>query len=403
MKNDEFSNLTNSNQRTISFISNAGHALFFSALFILNNPFVFLDTEVRFGLFLSILAAGVFFIYISENKKRNINHILWISILIFYGIATIRINTVGSAFGLGSASERTQAIVTIYSITMSSLIAERINIDKMNRSILFVSAVCFLPILIYSRDLFDYYQKDSFRIGVLTYDSYQAASQIIGFFVISLISFAFSQKRSLLLYFVTLVLVVVAFYAVTLSPARGEAIALAAAILILAVSRSKLGYLALFIVGVLATSDSFFETTLGSRLSGVASGDFGERDYLFKLAINQFFGDFYTILIGTGFNGFQYFNNLPLELYPHNFLLEGMISGGFFLFIILAYVYVTPIINLFMTKHRTSNQNLALAMMVFLVMINLKSGTLVSFWGMGCYTAVFLTFSFHTRNKFKNS
>lgn len=376
--------------KTRAMLSTAGHFLFFSALFVLNNPYVFLETEIRFGVFLATLTAGTVLIFVYSNTKREIPNILAAILLVTYGVAAVRMKIVGSASGTASSGDQLQAAVTAYTIFMSWIISSRVDFKRMVSSILAVSAFCFLPIFMNAQDLFDYYQKSSFSLGVLTYDAYQAASQIIGFFAISVISLTLSKKRSVLTYVFTTIAAIAALYTVTLSPARGEAIALASAAVVLFISRSKFGYLFLFIVAALVTSQSFFDTTLGSRLSGVASGDLGERDYLFNLALSQFFNSFTTLTIGDGFNGFQLFNRLPLELYPHNFILEGMVSGGIILFSILFSVYILPIIRLFLKRSRDPEESLALAIMVFLVLINLKSGTLVSFWGMGAYTAIFL-------------
>lgn len=380
----------NTRDRTTDLLSNLGHALYFSSLFILNNPFFFLETEFRFGIFIALLTLGMSLIISSEKVKRKIPFAAILFLILSYFISSLRINSVGSMSSIGSSADQAQSIVTAYTILASLFISSRFNIRKMNLSLLFISAICFLPIFINSKDIFDYYQRNSYSLGVLTYDSYQAASQIIGFFAISLIAFALSERRTFATYAVTSIVALTAFYTITLSPARGEAIALAISAFILFISRGKLGYVALGLAAILATSQSFFETTLGARLSGVATGDFGDRDYLFNLAVSQFFSDIKTILVGAGLNGFQYYNSLPLELYPHNFLLEGAISGGIILLILLIYIYLYPIISLFFKSPRTNDQNFCLSIMIFLLLINMKSGTIVSFWGMGTYTCIFL-------------
>lgn len=390
MNRGEIASFATRADQTRTILSNSGHFLYFISLFILNNPFVFIETEIRFGLFIFALTAGTALIYISEAPKRTIPHIAAVVLLVLYGVAALRINAVGSAGGTGGASEQSQTIVTAYCIASSYFISTRLDFYKMNISILIISSLCFAPILFNANDLFDYYQKDSFSLGVLTYDSYQAASQIVGFFAISMSAFMLRTRRSIPFYAISFVIIALALYAVTLSPARGEAIALAASIFILFTSRSKAGYVVIIIFVLFITSQNFVETTLGSRLSTITSGDLGERDILFNMGLKQFTNDLYTLVLGLGFNGFQIYNNLPLELYPHNFLLEGAISGGMPFLAILIYIYIVPIIKILLTTNRSPEQSLSLSIMLFLVMINLKSGTLVSFWGLGAYTAVFL-------------
>lgn len=341
-------------------------------------------------MFIVLLASGTLFILMFEKPNTEVaSRQIWFLVVAFVA-AAIRINAVGSISGTSAQTQSIQSALTIISIALSALIASRLNLWKMNLSLLIASGICFLPISFDASDLFDYYQKDSFSLGVLNYDSYQSASQIVGFFALSLTAFTISKRRNFFVYALSLTVVGLSFYTITLSPARGEAIALMAAILILFISGSRWNLLVLAIAVLSIATQNFLDTNLGSRLSEVASGDYGERDYLFSLAIKQFSGNVATFLLGDGLNGYQYHNMLPAELYPHNFLLEGAVSGGLFFVVVLVMTYIQPIVRMFFLSQRTPEQSLALSLMVFLVLIYMKSGTLISLWGLGAYTALFI-------------
>ena len=260
----------------------------------------------------------------------------------------------------------------------------------MNLSLLIIGGTCFVRIFLNTEDLFDFNQRISYSLGVLGYDAYQTVSQMIGIFALSLTAFTISKKRAAPVYLLSFAIVATCLYTITLSPARGEAIALVLALFILVFSASNWSALLLAMIGAFIASSSFLDTTLGNRLAEFTTGYYGERDILFSLAWSQFFGSLSTMVIGTGFNGFQSFNMLPAELYPHNFLLEGAISGGIFLFALLMLTYVVPIVRMILKRDRTPEESLSLCLMVFFILIYMKSGTLNSFWGLGAYTALFI-------------
>ena len=148
--------------------------------------------------------------------------------------------------------------------------------------------------------------------------------------------------------------------------------------------------IALAAIIVVNFGSMFSDSVLFERFSGVAAGDFGERDYLFSLALSQAFSGGVNFFVGGGLNYFQYYNMLPLELYPHNFILEGLVSGGVLLLLALLVVFILPIPLAMMRSKRLPNGRFLLCFMIYIAVIYLKSGTLNSMWGLGIYTCFFV-------------
>lgn len=374
-----------------------GHFCYIGALFYLINPYVLIGSELRFASATVMLALGAGLVFVYEKKKLKVNNVSVFCLLILYLIALARIHDVNSVQNTSTTVYVIQSLLTTSSIIFSWLIADRIDNRKLVSVLTIVSGVCAIPIIIFSESLFNIETRYSFRLGVLNYDSYQTASQIVSLFAISVLSCTLIYKVSRIAYIPVITAVLACVYTVTASPARGEAFAFAAAVITLFSSAKRWSIIVGICAAIYFTAGFFRETVLVSRLIDVIGGDLGQRDFLFDTALTQFTGNISTFLIGAGMNGFQYFNGFPAELYPHNFLLEGAVSGGVGLLLALFCVYLLPIARIAARGNRSDEQNIVLALMIFLVIVQLKSGSIVNMWGLGAYTALFVR-QFSNRN-----
>ena len=367
-----------------------GHIIYFSAIVLLNNSLFFIETQVRFALFGACLLIGSSLILFLGNDQRKTPNVRYIILLALFVVAAFRINVVNSTEFISIFTQYVQIILTIFTILCSYLISKKVDIAVAKNVIMASGVISFLPIFVNRYDIFNYELKDSFMMGVLTYDSYQVVSQIIGIMVICVVSFVFDRKRLDVVTIPFVMLIIAGLYTMTLSPARGEFVAL-----ILAVSTYFLTGGRWFLIAIIAIIFINFggliaDSVVLERLSLLEYGDYGERDYLFVLALNQVFANASVLLFGGGLNYFQYYNLLPFELYPHNFILEGFVSGGFSLFLMLLIVFVIPIATVIFRANEVPHSRFLLCFMIYLVVIYMKSGTINSMWGLAIYTCFFV-------------
>jgi O-antigen ligase len=165
--------------------------------------------------------------------------------------------------------------------------------------------------------------------------------------------------------------------------ARGDfGLGLSLYILILLVSRSAYSLVALVIFTVLVfytiysvgLSDNIH--ILERFLYTYRTGDLGERDLLFEKSINLLADNMSCLVFGCGFNYFQYYFSYNFGLYPHNLVLEFIITFGIFPLlpiILMAFRGISIIIK----ENRVDKFLLYFTLYVFLV--SLKSGSLISF------------------------
>lgn len=367
-----------------------GHILFFSSLIILNNSLLFIEAEIRFALFSISISLGALLILSFGDKKRYFPIFRYIFLIIIFLFSLIRINSVGSIEGDSTSLQVIQSILVISVLISSIVISSRFDI-RISKIVIIISGfVFFIPVFINRNFIFSYELKNNFTLGVLTYDSYQIISQIIGMMIICTLSYEIERRKFDVRALFSSALILAGLFTMTLSPARGESIALVLAMSTYFITGGRWLILIIATIVLINFGGLLSDSVLFERLSGVTEGDFGARDQLFSLAFDQIFSNAYTFLLGGGFNYFQHYNFLPLELYPHNFLLEGFISGGLPLFIVLVVVFILPIpIALRQTSSKPEARFL-LCFMIYLVLIYSKSGTLSSMWGLSIYACFFV-------------
>lgn len=190
-----------------------------------------------------------------------------------------------------------------------------------------------------------------------------------------------SYKGSLISRIVFLALASIFFGFALFCGARGEFfIALLVAALIILQRPRYLQWgacVAVLIAGIvfLATTDVWRDIVVIDRtLHLFRSGTFGGRDELLAEVFYLFVNKPVCLLTGCGFNYFQYYYNYEFGSYPHNALVEFLVTYGLIIGMPVVYFVFNGIIWLFT---RTDDQGFGAYFCLFLFLVSLKGGSLV--------------------------
>lgn len=112
------------------------------------------------------------------------------------------------------------------------------------------------------------------------------------------------------------------------------------------------------------------------RMRSVATGEhFGNRDFLLKQSFLILFDNYNCALTGCGFNYFQLHYNYEFGMYPHNFIMEMIITYGLFLGLL---ILATAFCGLVASLTNNYSDKFLYFTCVFLLGVAAKSGTLIS-------------------------
>lgn len=159
--------------------------------------------------------------------------------------------------------------------------------------------------------------------------------------------------------------------------ARGEFIALAVIFLIHAffVGRGTLvSIIAVFLIlYFVIPTEMRSDIVLINRLDALAQDDsLGGRNDLFSMAIDLILAEPGCALYGCGIYYFQYYWGLILGFYPHNYLLEMIISLGSVVTLILYTIYFSSIIKLW----RDPADRSVAYILLYLFFVSMKSSSI---------------------------
>lgn len=138
-----------------------------------------------------------------------------------------------------------------------------------------------------------------------------------------------------------------------------------------------LGMILLFMAAVLiAFADVSFlsELLIYKRFLVIFSNsDYGLRDVLFSQAIALLFSDNRCFFIGCGFGAFQNYYGYPIELYPHNILLESFLTWGVLSTMLMVMLFIVGLL-------KGKGTGVLSYLGLYSVMIGMKSGDIVGSW-----------------------
>lgn len=193
--------------------------------------------------------------------------------------------------------------------------------------------------------------------------------------LLSLISFTREKKKIPLV--MSLFFLLLSF----LGGARGDfAIGFLLYSFIIVKYNKKLGICMILLALVLSSlsfmsmSDLSQDFYIIDRFMQLDTSNLGQRDVLAGNAIELLNQDQVCLFVGCGFNAFQHFWGYRVGLYPHNIMIEAVITFGvpIAIFIVLSYIYY-----LFKAVLSGRILNGFIIIGVYLVAIGMKSGTII--------------------------
>lgn len=369
---------------------------FFAILPLLYNPFFDPPTPLKFGGVLAIATStlGLMLTLLPRLDARRLDPAFLLFVFSLM-IALLRMNdTIGDvgAFGAGSTLPLASIQMSFaIGILLASTAAFRI---LGNEAFLQGCGLWAVLIALYILLNFPFvvYPAISKRLGEFSIDSYQEISLILGLACLFCYS-SFLQRPRSVLGIVAGLLAVIFLLLVLNNRARGEFLALCVAMAFRFAPRLALVAVAFLFInkGWLVSLIESSDLAVMQRFARVFEhGTIGEREYIFSKSAELLGSDLLIAFFGGGANYFQHHFNLPFGYYPHNLILEGWISGGLVMLALILYLYVWPVARAYRLRllGRPIPED-AMAISTFILLIHLKSGTMISAWTLFMFFPVF--------------
>lgn len=132
------------------------------------------------------------------------------------------------------------------------------------------------------------------------------------------------------------------------------------------------------------------------RMMILLSGDFSSRDTLLKEGFNLLIDKPVCLFMGCGIGFFQEYYGYSKSLYPHNFLMEFIISYGFILFFAFMLPAFLGFLSYMKAKHKS---NLFCFLFSYFFLISMKSGYMIGSWFAFASLLFFINFYFYNSLK----
>ncbi len=367
--------------------------IYFGSLLAIFNPFFTLAPPLKFAVFAALQTAPLF-VFIKSHGLQSIQLSIWqyVFVVLFF-IAILRVKNV-EVIGGGYESLRfvLASLLSIYTFFVSCYVGVRFPSVVIRRSTIIVLTPIAIILANNFSQLTDWSQRDQLRVGDFTFDSYQTLSFILGLTALNLLGEIDRQWKRYIKNIILIVSALFLSYFVFNGYARGEAVAFVVAVGVLFSTRITLiGILIISVAPTVLLLD--IDNVLMDRFATVYDGDYGMRDELLWSALRMLQEEPLTIVFGGGVNAFQAYFSETAGFHPHNILMESWITGGLFMCIAVSWIYVRPVTigiyrACFQKNINSDYYNLAVA--VFILIVNLKSGTIVYMWVLAHFTSNFL-------------
>lgn len=228
------------------------------------------------------------------------------------------------------------------------------------------------------------YKSGSFSIIDLNDDNLLVSSQRVSyiFSVSALILSAYYYKNKNVLFLLgCLIFITLSF----MGGGRGESISGLLVVLLIIPTRARVLLIGLIItILILIYIIEVIPAGLTlDRLEVIYSkGNWGGRVAIYESVLNTLKQHPQSILYGLGANEFQYINNLDFSKYPHNILIESLLTSGFILVILILYKVIVSFLNLLEVRKLLDWKLLVFfGFLIFNFLISMKSGSLWGSWG----------------------
>lgn len=136
---------------------------------------------------------------------------------------------------------------------------------------------------------------------------------------------------------------------------------------------------------------------LFERFSVLLEGNLGKRDILFLQALWLIEEQPRCLLMGCGLGYFQIYYDYPHGMYPHNTILEAIISIGLPLTLLIGLLVFFGLMEFLKTEHEM--KGFVVINYIYLFLINMKSGDLLSDWFFLSATLFFVSLSIENKLK----
>jgi hypothetical protein len=358
---------------------------------VISNPFVRLESNVRFSIFALCLAVGT--LMSLRNRKRKLtNGMKWIvaSFIFFYALAIVRMNVVQIELASNYETLVYQyALLSLFCFCASSIFYAGFSERYMAWAIFAAAFPCCIVIILNFEELNNYLSAATFRLGNLSYNEYQNVSIILAFGSISALCCINLKKQETILRSISTMLFNASLLSLSalfgsyvfLGIARGEAIAFVSAVLIYLSPRIAMLLVPFSYVGISFVANNL-ESPFAQRMLILLDGGLDERQFIYSLAWSLPMEVPSILLFGGGLNYFQFYYGYSFGLYPHNVYLESLITGGIGMFIVVLFLFVIPALTgIFRSlKYPRLPRSIALSFVVFVALVSAKSGTIAIFW-----------------------
>jgi hypothetical protein len=372
--------------------------LFFGSLVLLYNPFFRLQPEIKFPAFVGMQLVALI-VAVRQRALRGTRPSAWVIIFsVLFVLAVMRVKEI-ETIGLGYQRLRfiLMAGVTLFAFLGSYVVAPVVDITGIRRSLMLV----FTPVSIELTRQFgvmgDWASREYVRFGEFSFDSYQQVSLVLSLTTLGFLGELKWGRRYLLWNTLLLVPIVYFGYYIFQGLARGEAIAFAFATGLMLAPRVTVIAIP-FYASILSLVVTRVDSSLAERLGALLAGDYGMRDILFSDSLTMLAEQPYLLFIGGGLNAFQEHYGLSSGMYPHNVLVEALITGGVALGLAMFWIYVRPLlleVGRAWARRSTMEERYGLGIGVFLMIVMLKSGSLCDMWTLTLFTCLFMKMGGH--------
>jgi len=382
-------------QRPLWFVSRQAisHLIFFSAALLPYNPFITMSAATKFGLLAVMMFGGALLGGWGDILRQRRPRPEIVIFVLLYGIALVRIHYISPS----SFEESFTSFVIMGALSMLCFLASCIrviNFDPrlMRWSLLATTMAYTFWIIRNFEDLSDNLQRETYLLGNLKYDSYQTTATILGLCALSALGTINIKKPVYWANLPAAAVYLTCGYFIFQGLGRGEAVAFIVATTLYLAPRIAL-VVAPFSYVLLNALAFGVDTPLTERLRIMYEGDLGARDVLYGMSLTQLGQEPSLLIGGGGLNAFQDYWGLSTGEYPHNILLDALISGGLPLALVMILIYIAPPIRatfVGVRRRLSADERFSIAIMAFLVLIQLKSGSMLAAWDLFGFTCLFL-------------
>lgn len=134
-----------------------------------------------------------------------------------------------------------------------------------------------------------------------------------------------------------------------------------------------------------------------NRLLALGSDNLGQRDMLLAQSFDLLDVNFHCLFHGCGFAFFQKFYGYEVGMYPHNFLAEALITFGLPITLMMSIFVMHGVFRYYKFNGKV---DFLILILLYQIIINLKSGSLTNGWFMNAAFLFFISLSInHVRFK----